>query len=216
MMSADIVAYLREPERAKDVLARLYRAWFEQAWTDRWPVIEPVLRRSAGIARELIGTNPVPELFERLTNGIQYRLEPGIDRVIFVPSYVQAPRAFWARCDRDFVVGFPVPGEALTDDPEEGRRCRALKVTRALADDTRLRALRLLAEQPCSLQELADAVGVRKSTMHHHIAVLRGAGLLLITMHDKRYQLRWAAIGEANVALSDYLGAGNHRRRKRS
>lgn len=213
-MAASLVRYLHEPARAHDIVAGLARAWYEGPWQSRWPVILPVLERASRFALELSLVTPVPELFERLTNGVEYWLEPGIDRVVFVPSYLMRPRAYHARRDRDFVIAFPAPDEAVAEDPDDGRRARAVKVARALADDTRLRALRFLADGPASLQEMADAVGVRKSTMHHHLGALRSAGLLLISMHEKRYRLRTAAIGEANAALTSYLTPRPPRRRR--
>jgi DNA-binding transcriptional ArsR family regulator len=51
-------------------------------------------------------------------------------------------------------------------------------VLRALGDDTRLRALRLIAERPRSTQELAPLVGVTEAGLSKQLRVLAEAGLL--------------------------------------
>lgn len=49
---------------------------------------------------------------------------------------------------------------------------------RALGDPTRLRILRLLAEAPLNVTELVSLVGVAQSSVSHHLAKLRGLGLI--------------------------------------
>lgn len=53
-----------------------------------------------------------------------------------------------------------------------------LRVLRALADDTRLRALRLIAEQPRSTQELAPLIGLSEAALSKHLRLLAEAGIL--------------------------------------
>ncbi|MFF6803542.1 metalloregulator ArsR/SmtB family transcription factor [Streptomyces sp. NPDC012616] len=55
---------------------------------------------------------------------------------------------------------------------------RLVGTLRALADDTRLRALRLLAERPRSTQELAPLIGVGEAALSKHLRVLADAGLV--------------------------------------
>jgi 2-polyprenyl-3-methyl-5-hydroxy-6-metoxy-1,4-benzoquinol methylase len=49
---------------------------------------------------------------------------------------------------------------------------------RALGDETRLRILRLVAEAPLNVSELVSLVGVAQSSVSHHLAKLRGLGLI--------------------------------------
>ena len=53
-----------------------------------------------------------------------------------------------------------------------------MSVLRALADDTRLRALRLIAERPRSTQELAPLVGVTEAALSKQLRALADAGPL--------------------------------------
>lgn len=52
------------------------------------------------------------------------------------------------------------------------------RVFNALADETRLRIVKLLAEGECSVDELVRALGIAQSTTSHHLRVLREAGLI--------------------------------------
>jgi len=51
-------------------------------------------------------------------------------------------------------------------------------VLRALGDQTRLRALKLIAERPRSTQELAPLVGISQAGLSKHLRILAGAGVL--------------------------------------
>ena len=61
-------------------------------------------------------------------------------------------------------------------------------VLRALADDTRLRALRLIAAKPRSTQELAPLVGISEAGLSKHLRLLAHAGVLT-TRRDGYYVL---------------------------
>ena len=53
-----------------------------------------------------------------------------------------------------------------------------LRVLRALADDTRLQVLRLIADRPRSTQELAPLVGLSEAALSKHLRLLAEAGVL--------------------------------------
>jgi DNA-binding transcriptional ArsR family regulator len=55
--------------------------------------------------------------------------------------------------------------------------------------------------------ELAEMFGVAKTTMHHHMIILRSAGLVSVGVGQKRYRLRQEALPDVGGLLSGYLGA---------
>jgi DNA-binding transcriptional ArsR family regulator len=55
--------------------------------------------------------------------------------------------------------------------------------------------------------ELAEQFGVAKTTMHHHMIILRSAGLVTVGVGSKRYRLRREAVPDVGSLLSGYLGA---------
>ncbi len=63
---------------------------------------------------------------------------------------------------------------APTDAPMEA----LLDTYKALADETRLRILGLVAERPHNGRQLADALGITQPAVSHHVERLRRVGLL--------------------------------------
>jgi len=53
-----------------------------------------------------------------------------------------------------------------------------LEFFKALAEPKRLKLIGILAQKPCSVEELAAMVGLRESTVSHHLSYLSHAGLV--------------------------------------
>jgi DNA-binding transcriptional ArsR family regulator len=76
------------------------------------------------------------------------------------------------------------------------------RLYKALADERRLVLLDLLRRGPVTLGDAAREVGLSKSTTHHHLAILRQAGLVLIREDEERsYALRPEALTEVGGLL---------------
>lgn len=200
-----------DAEATRRTVADVLSRWHEEVFAEQWAEIAPVLERDAEEKRALARQRPFEDVVEESTNGGEYEPEAGIGRLLLVPTYLGRPWVIQSRQRGTLVVVYPVGEAALAASPEEAQRRRVLLLTKALSDDTRLRALRLMAGSSRSLQELADELGVRKSTMHHHIAVLRSAGLLRMRFFEKRYSLRTTPLAELSGLLTGYVGAGNRR-----
>jgi DNA-binding transcriptional ArsR family regulator len=74
----------------------------------------------------------------------------------------------------------------------------------ALSDPTRTRVLLALREAPAYPADLAESLGVSRQIMSHHLACLRGCGLVVSVPVGRRsrYELTDARIGHA---LGDLL-----------
>ena len=148
-------------------------------------------------------------LIEAVTNGLDYRIQPGVARLVLVPSVIVRPWAVMDQHQDTLVVVFPVADEYIDLDPDAPAPWM-VKVYKALADAKRLRILRRLAEGPSTLDELAKTLELSKSTVHHHVGLLRGAGLVRIAIDKaagiKTYSLRPSVIPSARQALDEYLG----------
>jgi DNA-binding transcriptional ArsR family regulator len=127
---------------------------------------------------------------------------------------VLAPSVFvWphvnVNCDEPhpLAIVYPAPFVARAAMPSLPDR-ELLSLLKALGDDTRLRALRLIAERPRSTQELAPLVGITQAGLSKHLRVLSGAGIL-----DTRregyyvlYSLRPERVAPLSTALLAFLG----------
>jgi len=86
----------------------------------------------------------------------------------------------------------------------------AAAVSALLADETRAGILRLLADGPHCVCEMASALGERENNVSNHLARLRAAGLVRASRHEANarflyYERDEDAIARARTALLDVL-----------
>lgn len=75
---------------------------------------------------------------------------------------------------------------------------------KALGEENRLRIVRMLLRKQCSVNELADSLGITQYNVSKHLRVLREAGLL---EQEKQGQQRLYALG---AEFTDHLAENNH------
>jgi len=164
-----------------------------------------ILERDAQHKRAMAETMTPPRLVEIATNGITFEHQPEVDGIVLIPSVIIRPWVTIGSHDRQRIFCYPVAEEHLTADPDSPPT-HLVEVYKALGDKRRLRLLRILAEGPISLADLTERIGLAKSTVHHHLSILRQAGLVLITIGaDKDYSLRPNAVPEAADLLAGFL-----------
>src|ERR671937_1698254 len=192
----------RDLGAVRDRYVRLLVAWHEQYFRLVDPAILSGLAADAAAKQALVGTMAPEALVEAATCGVHFMPRPGPELVLLVPQYHFRP---WNVFD-DYrglrVIQYPaddlppVPGE-----PPPG----LLRLTRALSDESRLRILRFLATGPRSFTDVVQFMGLAKSTVHHHMVVLRAAGL--VRVHDSgekattAYSLRPGAVDQVRDML---------------
>jgi DNA-binding transcriptional ArsR family regulator len=180
---------------------------------DRWnrEVFSPMGDNAAALAADVNARaksarrKSPHQLVDFATGGITYEGEAGIDHVLLVPSIVTRPWITISEWDSTKVICYRAGG-AATAGGEPDRDM--VLVYRALGDETRLRLLRELAAGDRRLAELVQALGLSKSTLHGHLAVLRTAGLIRLSIGaDKNYGLR-PGLPDLNRLLADYIKRG--------
>jgi DNA-binding transcriptional ArsR family regulator len=196
-----------EPEGTKIVILDTLQRWNEAIFKHLEPDIAPILERDVRAKRSLQRTAPTERVIDTALNGIEYVPEPGIREVVFFPSYLWRPWVILTdHLDLKLII-YSVSDESLTTNGEEPPT-RLIKLYKALGDERRLRTLKKLAGADHSLQELADFLGLAKSTMHHHLTILRSAGLVRVRMSangDMHYSLRRDLIPDTTTTLQEYL-----------
>lgn len=170
--------------QVREVLLRTVQAW---------PEVGDVGAARAGLARaRAVRREQGPEAVLRLvTAGIQYG--PSVlDRVLLVSSRVVEPILIWV----------DQPGLTLIVHPpldETGINDTASVLTvlgAAVGDETRMQLLRELRTGPRTLVQLCATLDRPRTTLLHHLALLRSAGLVSLAV----------ASGEANVYRLDPRG----------
>lgn len=66
----------------------------------------------------------------------------------------------------------------FSDAAQDEKQPRALDLFKAMADESRLKIIGILAYQERSVDELAEMVGLRSPTISHHLAMLKAANLV--------------------------------------
>jgi DNA-binding transcriptional ArsR family regulator len=180
---------LEDPASAQRRYIALMRAYFDGWFATHYPDVLPFVVQRAKQGRRSIGKLPTTEVVARVTNG--FTLKSPARSVTLVPSYYASPFVYVVRGGKDVVLVYGVrPAEEVGHAVMDPQTVRVLK---ALADETRLRILQMLARKPLYGQQLADALGVSHPTVSHHMAQLRIAGLTRTELAEdgaKTYSVR--------------------------
>jgi DNA-binding transcriptional ArsR family regulator len=169
-------------------LLELITRWNDEVFAPTLDEIGPLLERSAEETRALAAALPPSDFIVRVTGGIQYTAPPEIHAVVCFPSWWFRPWVMMSEHKNVRIFNYAAVAEAPDEGVDYGDLARLYK---ALGDEKRLALLRLLRRGPIALGQAAREVGLAKSTTHHHLAILRHAGLVLIREDDeKSYSLR--------------------------
>ncbi|TPG13401.1 ArsR/SmtB family transcription factor [Pedococcus bigeumensis] len=139
-------------------------------------------RRRADLAR--LGA---AGLMARVAPTLAYLPHPAPTRVVLFPVPAMAPVVVVVDELQRTLIGYP-PVAGQQDDEDA-----LLLGARALADPVRLRMLEILGPGGLTAQELAAQVGAPRTTLLHHLALMRAAGLVQTAVgagHSTVYSLR--------------------------
>jgi DNA-binding transcriptional ArsR family regulator len=191
------------PEETSRRLAAALRRWHEESFAAREAAAVRTLAADAAAARELAAAAAAPRLVELVTDGFAYEPEPECPRILLVPHLAARPWLLLCQHRDTRLICYPArrPGQERRAAAAEG----LLRLGRALGDERRVGILAALAAGPRDLDELAAAVGLARSTVHHHLGLLRAAGLVGLRGNARRYRygLRHDAATEAAALLAD-------------
>jgi DNA-binding transcriptional ArsR family regulator len=165
----------------------------------------PALRRDADEKRSLGRSMDAPKLVETATNGVTFKMQPQITGVVLIPSKIIRPWTVIIEHEGLRIFAYSVSDEHLNADPD-APPSYLVELYKSLGDERRLRMLAMLADGDMGLMEIAERVDLAKSTTHHHLRILRSAGLVRVTLGEsKSYSLRREGVPEAARLLDAYL-----------
>jgi DNA-binding transcriptional ArsR family regulator len=189
----------------RDRYVEILNAWNEQYFQMVDPAILTGLERDAAEKRDLMGRMEPRELVEIATSGMTVEPQADLDWLWLIPQYHYRPWNLLAFFRRGRVIQYPV--DALPLGPDEISP-RLRRLTKAVSDGSRLRILRLLSAGPASFTEIVTFMNLSKSTVNHHLVVLRAAGLVRVHDSGERsstYTLRPDALDLLRDDLRSYL-----------
>lgn len=141
------------------------------------------------------------------TSGVDIDPTDRVTEIVVAPTVALRPFITPIESGSMLLLICPVADEAFDKDPAAPPR-RLVQAAAALGDELRLRILHELASGELSATQLADRLNVDRTTLHHHLGILRSAGLVTVRAEGVqlwRYALRSDGIAGASDALTGYL-----------
>jgi DNA-binding transcriptional ArsR family regulator len=209
------IGYLREtlryllskdPAAIREEFAGLVERWQVEVHGPGEADFVTAADRSLAAFRRMTDGLPLEQVVERAAPGLTFVPEAGQTSVVLLPS--TAVRPLWAVTDHRTANIF-----AFSAPPPDGERveppARLVALGKAIGDETRLRILRELATKPATPPDLADRMGIPRTSLLHHLRILRDADLIAVHVHDAayhQYHVRDEHFGEIERLLEAYLG----------
>lgn len=157
-----------------------------------------VLADAEQAAEEKLATSPPLTAIERLATGYRYRPEPEAERVVLIPHLEPELPLVLAQHRAARLVVYHARRDRSGEE-------RVLALGRALADPKRVEILRLVGRGVGRAADLVEETGLTRSTVHHHLAQLRDAGLVALEGNARAYTYvaRQEAAADAAALLAE-------------
>ncbi len=187
--------------KISDILT-MYGADVEPALTDRMPILQRSVEEKRALSRRMSPS----DLVEQATNGVTLDMGPRVEGILLIPSIVIRPWALISEAAGTRIVCYSVTDDVLNADPDAPPQY-LVNLFKAVGDEKRLAMLKHISKGGITLRDLADRMGLAKSTTHHHVGALRSAGLVrvVVTDDEKYYEIRTRNIADAGPLLERFL-----------
>ena len=214
-LEAKAYNYLVDPPALQTLLLFHLRQMWENYLADEWKQVEPMLKDAVDAFRQIdfsgMNRSKAVEFIadRKLDKGhLQEKLEAA-ERLIFVPSAHVGPYLSFFKSNGVLGVIFRarLPEGTRFDAPDLSRADLVVRLN-ALADDTRLRILRLIAQEgELRSPEIMERVELSQSAASRHLKQLSATGYLSERRCDgaKCYQLNADRVQDTLRALSAFL-----------
>jgi DNA-binding transcriptional ArsR family regulator len=186
---------LDDPAAFAQAFAALLADYWQAGFGEMWARIEEPLEQSIGEAGRRVAQRDVWSALGRLPRNCRvdsgrrelvidlphdHRVEVGPQRpLVLTPSFFVWPHLRF-NCDLPWPLAIIyTPPELARDAEPRVPEAELLRMLRAVADDTRLRVLRLVAERPRTTQELEPLVGLSRAGLSKALQRLAEAGLVV-------------------------------------
>ncbi|MED1020519.1 metalloregulator ArsR/SmtB family transcription factor [Bacillus mycoides] len=187
----------------KTHLIAVMTGWYDSVVKKEAEEIVSILQRDYEAKNEMNKKMQPEEFVEWATGGVTYMPEPSVHHVLLIPQITYRPWNIEADIEDTKVFHYPVANESIhPEDPYEPSYFLVHK-HKALGDEARLRIVKLLFEQERTLQEITERLQLGKSTVHHHLKLLRSAKL--VDIQDEKYVLRKKAVQSLAKELDAFL-----------
>lgn len=191
------VSYLKEH------LITVMRGWYEAVINKDLEKIHTILRVDYDMKMQMSDTMTSESLVEWATGGIVYMPEPSVNKVLLIPQYIYRPWNIEADIEGTKVYYYPVANESITPNNKYTPNDFLVLKHKALGDEVRMKIVKLLYESNRTLHDITTYLNLGKSTIHHHLKILRSAKLVEII--ESKYSLKRNMIEFLHEELNLYL-----------
>lgn len=137
------------------------------------------------------------------TNGTEYIPEPSVHRVLLIPQLTYRPWTIVSDIEETKVFYYPIPNTSIDPTDKYLPDYFLIQKHKALGDEVRLRMVKLLSEQDCTLKDITEQLELGKSTVHHHLKILKAASL--VGQKSSNYYLKEKSVASLPKELELYL-----------
>ena len=197
------------PDEFGEIFLSALHSYHQEFFAEEELRIVQALRASLEQAQERSQKTGVVELVEELTQGVHFANLSELSELTLIPSFWSTPLVIFDKLTEAHMLltygarpalASLVPGEIVPDG--------LLRGLKALADPTRLRILRYLADRPLTPAEMSRRLRLRAPTVVHHLHDLRIAGLVHLYVEEsgeKRYAVRPETAQVLFASLQEFL-----------
>lgn len=200
---------LRDPQSAQADLVDVLEAHLTHVYSDHLDAIAAAIAAATPSAEKLLEVLPALEAIEHLTGGYTVGSDLGLRTITLAPSVFIQPYMS-ARIDEETaeaLIVYGIPSDVLDGYDPIQLRGELVTALKAMSDPSRLAILRLLVERPMYTTELLEQLRLAQTTVHHHLAQLRTAGLVRQERHraGMQYSVRVDEVVQVLRALEDWV-----------
>ncbi|MEN1969226.1 winged helix-turn-helix domain-containing protein [Lentibacillus sp. N15] len=190
----------------KQHLITVMSGWYREFIEPEASRVERYLKQDCAMKRTMMAKMDPEEFVEWATGGIAYLPEPSVSNVLLIPQYIYRPWNIEADIEGTKVFYYPVSNESIHPEDTLTPNYFLVHKHKALGDELRLRMVKLLYRKDQTLQEITNTLGAGKTTIHHHLKILRSAKL--VDVQHATYSLRKNALQSLSKELDHYLNEG--------
>ena len=192
-----------DSKKLKAHLIEVMTLWFKEVISPELELTNQILLTDYESKKKMKEKMSPEELVQWATGGIDYLPEPSVYKVLLIPQYVYRPWTIEADIENTKVFYYPVANESLSPNDKYMPNNFLVLKHKALGDETRLRIVKMLSENNHSLQELTEQLDMGKTTIHHHLKILRAAKL--VEINEGKYCLKANVLELLFKELEQYI-----------
>jgi len=190
-------------EELKTHLIEVMSGWFKAIIEPNKEKLDSILLRDKALKEKMLKNLEPDQFVEWATDGVKYPPEPSVHKVLLIPHYIYRPWNVEADLEGVKVFYYAVSNESISDESKYVPNKLLVQRFKALGDETRLKILKIIKEKNTTLQELTTELELGKTTVHHHLKILKSARL--VSQSSNEYKIVDNVIDNIKTEFNGYL-----------